>query len=265
MHTTGPDTHDRPVAVSVPDGAGGGRAPSPALVDTLVAANHILFDQGVCDAFGHVSVRHDQQPNRFLLARNMAPGSVTAGDIVEFTLDGEPVNAGGRRVYLERFIHGEIYRRRPDVMAVVHSHSHSIVPLTVVNGVKLRALFHMAGFIGQAAPLFEIRDVGGDGTDLLISSNALGRALAEMFDGAEIVLMRGHGSTVVGDSIQRAVYRAIYAELNARYQLEASRLGEVNFLTEAEGRACVETVEGQMQRPWDLWVSQAKARRSSGG
>jgi ribulose-5-phosphate 4-epimerase/fuculose-1-phosphate aldolase len=250
-----------PIAAPLADTAPAGTAPSPALIEDLVAANHILFDQGVVDAFGHISVRHDKDPNRFLLARNMAPGSVTAADIVEFTLDSEAVNAAGRKVYLERFIHGEIYRKRPDVMSIVHSHSHAIVPLSVVRGVKLRALFHMAGFIGQGAQVFEIREVAGPGTSLLISNHALGRALADCFDGSDIVLMRGHGSTVVGRSIPQAVYRAVYAELNARYQIEASALGEVTYLTAAEGQACVDQVEGQVQRPWDLWKSQAEARR----
>ncbi|RRD22375.1 class II aldolase/adducin family protein [Brucellaceae bacterium VT-16-1752] len=238
-----------------------GIGPSPALVEDLVNANHILFDQGVVDAFGHVSVRHDGRADRFLLARNMAPGRVAVADIVEFTLDGEAVNANGRRVYLERFIHGEIYRRRPDVVAVVHSHSHSIVPLSVSKSTRLRALFHMAGFIGQEAPVFEIRDTSGDSTDLLISNNALGRALAEKFDSSDIVLMRGHGSTVVAPSLKQAVYRAIYAEINARYQLEATRLGEVVYLTEGEGRIAAQNIEAQVHRPWELWVEQAKARR----
>jgi HCOMODA/2-hydroxy-3-carboxy-muconic semialdehyde decarboxylase len=180
-------------------------------------------------------------------------------------LDGDPVNASGRKVYLERFIHGEIYRRRPDVMAVVHSHSHSVVPLSVVKGVRLQAIFHMAGFVGQGAPVFEIREAGGDATDLLISSNHLGRALAECFDGNDIVLMRGHGCTVVGNSIRQSVYRAVYAELNARYQLQAMQLGEVTFLTEGESRTCIQNVEGQVQRPWDLWVEQARARRTPSG
>jgi HCOMODA/2-hydroxy-3-carboxy-muconic semialdehyde decarboxylase len=261
MCPTDPDRHDHPASIEVADGEEGSQGTSAALVEDLVAANHILFDQGVVDAFGHISVRSNKRSERFLLARNMAPGSVAAEDIIEFTLDGEPVNARGRKVYLERFIHGEIYRRRPDVVSVVHSHSHSIVPLSVVKGVKLRALFHMAGFIGQDTPVFEIRATAGDATDLLISDNALGRALAEKFDRADIVLMRGHGSTVVGGSIPQAVYRAVYAELNARYQLEASRLGEIEFLTEAEGRACVDRVEGQVERPWDLWKSQAEQRR----
>jgi HCOMODA/2-hydroxy-3-carboxy-muconic semialdehyde decarboxylase len=261
MSASKPHTHSHPGSVAVDDSAQPGPVASADLIVDLVAANHILFDQGVVDAFGHVSVRHNARDDRFLLARNMAPGAVTADDIIEFTLDGDPVNAAGRRVYLERFIHGEIYRRRPDVMSIVHSHSHSIVPLSVVKGVKLRALFHMAGFIGQNTPVFEIREAGGDGTDLLISNHALGRALAEKFDHADIVLMRGHGSTVVGGSIPQAVYRAVYAELNAQYQLSASQLGEIVYLTEAEGLACVTNVEGQMQRPWDLWKSQSAQRR----
>ncbi len=236
---------------------------SPDLIADLVAANHILFDQGVVDAFGHISVRHDQRPDRFLLARNMAPGNVTADDILEFDLDGNAVDAGGRKVYLERFIHGELYRARPDVMSVVHSHSHNIVPLSTVKGTPLRAIFHMAGFIGEAAPVFEIRDAGGDGTDLLITDNRLGAALAATFAGSDIALMRGHGSTVVANSIPLAVYRAVYAELNARYQLQASSLGDVTYLTAAEGLACTNRVEGQVQRPWEFWKAEAAKRRAA--
>ncbi|MBN9552806.1 MAG: class II aldolase/adducin family protein [Alphaproteobacteria bacterium] len=254
--------YSQPTAVDVADSALASVATSAQLIETLVLANHILFDQGVVDAFGHVSARHDKRADRFLLARNMAPGRVCAEDIVEFTLDGDAIDAGGRKVYLERFIHGEIYRRRPDVQAIVHSHSHAIVPLSVVGGMRLKALFHMAGFVGQGAPVFEIRETGGEATDLLISSSRLGSALAEKFDASDIVLMRGHGSTVVGGSLQQVVYRAVYAEINARYQLEASRLGEVVYLTEGESRAAVRNVEGQMQRPWDLWVEQAKARHT---
>ncbi|PSH65236.1 class II aldolase/adducin family protein [Phyllobacterium sophorae] len=256
--------HRDPIAVAIDDNAAAGIDASASLIKNLVVANHILFDQNVVDAFGHVSVRHDKRPDRFLLARNVAPGRVAADDIVEFTLDGEAVNANGRNVYLERFIHGEIYRRREDVQSVVHSHSHAIVPLSIVKGMRMRPVFHMAGFIGQGAPVFEIREAGGESTDLLISSSQLGRALAEKFDSSDIVLMRGHGSTVVGQSIQQAVYRAVYAELNARYQLEAMQLGEVVHLTEGESRAAVRNVEAQMHRPWDLWVEQARARRAAG-
>jgi ribulose-5-phosphate 4-epimerase/fuculose-1-phosphate aldolase len=256
------DTSHEQIAVAISDTLEASAAPDPALIQQLVTANHILFDQGVVDGFGHASVRHDKRPDRFLLARNMAPGQVTADDIIEFSLEGEAVNAAGRRVYLERFIHGQVYARRPDVMAIVHSHSHSIVPLSVVKGARLRSIFHMAGFIGQGAPVFEIRDFGGESTDLLIKNNALGAALAGLFTSSDIVLMRGHGSTVVGASLPHVVYRAVYAEINARYQLAASGMGEVTYLTEGESAACVANIEPQMQRPWDLWAEEARKRRA---
>jgi ribulose-5-phosphate 4-epimerase/fuculose-1-phosphate aldolase len=233
----------------------------PALIADLVVANHILYDHGVVDAFGHVSARHDKQPDRFLLARNMAPGAVAAGDILEFHLDGSPVDRQGPRPYLERFIHSEIYAARPDVMAIVHSHSHSIVPLSISVEQRLRAVAHMAGFIGTEAPLFEIRDTGGSATDLLIRSPELGKALAKSLGAANIVLMRGHGSTVTAPSVRLAVYRAVYAELNARYQSEAMRHGPITPLTAEEAAACAASTEGQVHRPWELWTSQAAERR----
>ncbi len=254
-------THSKPIAVEVEDTAKVSQPVNEALLEDLVSANHILYDQGVVDAFGHVSVRHDKNAERFLLARNMAPGRVSKEDIVEFTLDGDAVNANGRRVYLERFIHGEIYRQRPDVMAIVHSHSHSIVPLSVVKQNPLKAIFHMAGFIGNDTPIFEIRDAGGDATDLLVSNNHLGKALAEHFTDHDIVLMRGHGSTVVANDLKRAVYRAVYAELNAQYQIQASLFGEITPLSEGESKACVENIEAQVHRPWDLWLEQVQNKR----
>jgi HCOMODA/2-hydroxy-3-carboxy-muconic semialdehyde decarboxylase len=232
------------------------------LVTDLVAANHILFAQGIVDGFGHVSARDIRDPQKFLLARNMAPGQVSPEDILEFDLDGEPLNANGRAVYLERFIHSEIYKARPDAMAVVHSHSHSIVPLSISKTRKLRAVFHMAGFIGTEAPNFEIRDAAGPETDLLISSPYLGRALARCCGAHNIVLMRGHGSTVIGGSLRLAVYRAVYAELNARYQCEAESLGEVVYLTKEEGNAAVRNVEQQAARAWNLWKEQITRKES---
>jgi len=249
------------MGVSVADPAVQQGAATPALINDLVIANHILADQGIVDAFGHVSVRHDKHSDQFLLARNMAPGAVTEADIIAFTLDGNPVNAGSRSVYLERFIHGEIYRAHPAVTAVVHSHSHAIVPFSVIKDVPLRAMFHMAGFIGQCVPIFEIRDVAGSGSDLLIRNNALGTALAKHFEESDIVLMRGHGSTVIGRSLRQAVYRAVYAELNARFQSMAMQLGNVTYLTQEESKACANTVEGHLARPWDLWKQQAELKR----
>jgi ribulose-5-phosphate 4-epimerase/fuculose-1-phosphate aldolase len=236
-------------------------AADPSLVADLATANHILYDQHVVDAFGHVSVRHDKRPDRFLLARNMAPALVTAADIITFDLDGNPIDAGDRKVYLERFIHGEIYRLRPDVMAVVHSHSHAVIPFGAIRSYKLRAIFHMGGFIGTDTPVFEIRECAGDGSDLLIRNNELGAALAKSLGPKSAILMRGHGATVVGASLPEAVYRGVYLDVNARLQLQTIGLGAVNYLTEAEGQATSATTGGQISRAWEMWKTQAEGRR----
>jgi HCOMODA/2-hydroxy-3-carboxy-muconic semialdehyde decarboxylase len=226
-------------------------APDPTLLRKLVLANRILYHQGVVDGFGHVSVRHDQSPGHFLLARNMAPGLVGREDIVTFDLDGAALDAAGRRVYLERFIHGEIYRARPDVQAIVHSHSPSVIPFGVTQQ-PLRPVFHMSGFLGDGAALFEIRDIAED-TDMLVSNGALGVALATALGQRSTVLMRGHGSTVVGGSLEQAVYRAIYAEVNAKLQLQAMTLGEVTYLNAAEAAKAAAINDTQLPRVWDLW------------
>ena len=232
----------------------------PALIDDLVDANHILAQRGVVDAFGHISARHNLYPDQFLLARNMAPAQVQAADIVAFALDGTPLDAEGRRVYLERFIHGEIYRARPDVMAIVHSHSPSVVPFSVVKSLRFRPACHMCGFLGAGADIFEIRDTGGPATDLLIRDARLGKALAHSLGTANAVLMRGHGSTVVGPSVPVAVYRAVYTEVNARLVAEAVRLGPVEYLTPEEADAAL-AIEKEIERPWQLWKETARAAR----
>jgi ribulose-5-phosphate 4-epimerase/fuculose-1-phosphate aldolase len=226
----------------------------------LVEANHILFDQGVVDGFGHVSVRHPAQPDRFLLARSMAPALVTEKDVLVFDLDGAPVEAGGPAAYLERFIHGEIYRKRPDVVAVVHSHSPAVVPFSAVTGTKLRPIFHMCGFLGAGTPVFEIRDFAGSESDLLISDNRLGAALAQSLGQGPAVLMRGHGSTVVGNTLRQAVFRAVYTEVGARLQTEAMKLGSVTYLTEGEAAATTNTNNTQIDRAWYLWLKAAESR-----
>jgi len=225
----------------------------------LVDANHILFDQGVVDGFGHVSVRHPPSPDRFLLARSMAPGLVTEKDILVFDLDGAPVEKGGPAAYLERFIHSEIYRKRPDVVAVIHSHSPSVVPFSAVPGTKLRPIFHMCGFLGAGTPVFEIRDFAGPSSDLLISDNRLGSALAQTLGSGPAVLMRGHGSTVVGSTLRQAVFRAVYTEVGARLQSEAMKLGPVTYLTEGEAIATTNTNNTQIDRAWFLWLKAARS------
>ena len=226
-------------------------APDPALAVKLATANRILYNQGVVDGFGHISVRHDASDTHFLLARNMAPALVTPADILTFDLDGNALDAGDRRVYLERFIHGEIYRARPDVVAVVHSHSPSVIPFAVTR-TALRPVYHMSGFLGEGSAHFEIRDVAGN-SDLLIRNGKLGRALAAALGTNTAVLMRGHGSTVVGTSIEQVVYRAIYAEMNARLQTQALALGDVTFLNVEEAGFAAATNDTQLARVWELW------------
>jgi HCOMODA/2-hydroxy-3-carboxy-muconic semialdehyde decarboxylase len=229
-------------------------AADPALIADLVAANRILAKEGVVDGFGHVSVRHNAAPGVFLLARSMAPGLVTAADIVQYGPDGEALGDDRRPGYTERYIHSEIYGALPEVVAVVHSHSPSVIPFGVTE-VKLRPIYHMSGFLGQEVPVFEIRDTAGDATDMLIRTPALGAALAGSLGSATVVLMRGHGNVVVGRSIPEVVYRAIYTELNARLQADALRLGDgrVAYLSAGESAAATATNARALTRAWEMW------------
>ncbi len=234
------------------------------MISELVDANRILFHQRIVDAFGHVSARHPQRAERFLLARNVAPGQVTAADILEHRVeDGEAVMADPPRLYLERWIHSEIYKARPDVMAVVHSHSPAVLPFAVAKGARLLPVCHMCGFLGSAdgsgPPTFEIRNTAGDASDLLIRNRELGAALARSLGAGRVVLMRGHGSTVVAESVRLAVYRAVYTEVNAKLLLQALPLGEVQALTPGEAEATRIATEGQVDRPWNLWKQLADA------
>lgn len=223
----------------------------------LVDANHILFDRRVLDAYGHVSARDPENPECFFLARNMAPALVEVGDIQLFNLNAETDDS--RPSYLERFIHAELYRARPDVLAVVHSHSAAVLPFSVVDR-PLRAISHMAGFLAVGAPVFEIRDSVGKASDLLIRNRELGCSLATSLGDAAVVLMRGHGSVVVGASVQQAVHRAVFTELNARTQAEALRLGACTYLTAEEATAAAASNDGQIMRAWELWRRQARSR-----
>jgi ribulose-5-phosphate 4-epimerase/fuculose-1-phosphate aldolase len=226
-------------------------ASASTTIEDLVDANHILYAQGVVDGYGHVSARHDSEPGRFWLSRSLAPALVTAGDILKFDLDGNLVEGSGSQPYVERFIHSEIYRRRPDVRAIVHSHSPAVIPFGVTS-VPLRPIFHMSGFLGADVPVFEIREVAG-ATDMLISSPSLGAALALLLKDRPAALMRGHGSVAVGNSIPQAVYRAVYLEVNARLQTEAMRIGSVNFLTAEEASLAAAANDKHVSRPWQLW------------
>ena len=231
---------------------------NPTLIDDLVVANHILVNEGVLDGFGHISVRDDQNPERFLIARSMAPALVRADDILACDLDGHVHDTQDRRTYVERFIHSEIYRARPDVMAVIHSHSPAVIPFGV-TGARLRPICHMSGFLGAVTPVFEIRHSAGEGTDLLVRNQALGKALADVLGSSAVALMRGHGSVTVGTSIKQVVFRGIYTESNARLQGQAMALGEVEYLSEGEAVAASAMNDEHLDRPWQMWKRKVSA------
>jgi ribulose-5-phosphate 4-epimerase/fuculose-1-phosphate aldolase len=231
-----------------------------ALIQQLVAANRILAAEGVVDAFGHVSVRHPKDANRFLLSRSKSPELVGRGDIMEFTLNGEPVDASGRKPYLERFIHGALYETRPDVRSVVHNHSRSVIPFGI-TGEKLKPVVHSCATIGSEVPVWDSRDKFGD-TDLLVSDMSMGRDLARILGDGTCALMRGHGCTVAGRSIREAVYTAIYLDVNADLQLRASRFSRLIFLSVGEiekiNSRLVQARPGEgFDRAWQYWCRRA--------
>lgn len=231
-----------------------------ALLADLAAAGRILVTQGVMDGFGHVSLRHPQAPNRYFMARSIAPALVTPDDIIEYDLDSNPCNASGRSSFLERFIHGEIYKARPDIMSVVHSHSPSVIPFGLVN-VPMQAMFHNAAFIAAGVPVFDIREKFG-ATDMLIGNGAKGVALAAVMGKNDIALMRAHGSVACGPSLQTAVFRAVYTEVNARVQHWTLALGggaPMAALDRDEGMLADAVNQTTSMRAWDLWRTQIRA------
>ena len=225
----------------------------------LVLANHILADQHVLDGFGHVSVRSAKNPTHYFISRSRAPALVTADDIMEYDLDDHAIEARGRSSYLERFIHSEIYKARPDVQAIVHSHSAAVVPFSV-SQVPLRPLAHTAGFLIRAVPVFEIREVAGSGSDMLIRNPTLGAALAKRLGQESVVLIRGHGDVVTAKSVRIAVLHAVYTDLDARLEAEALQLGgSITYLNEIEAAKTAEVNDQQVDRSWEIWKSEALA------
>jgi HCOMODA/2-hydroxy-3-carboxy-muconic semialdehyde decarboxylase len=242
-------------------GAAGIAAAAPAraadtyasAVDDLVAANRILAQLNVVDGFGHVSARDPRDSSHYLLARSMAPALVTAADIQTYDLQSRPVAPNPQPSYFERFIHGAIYAVRPDVYAVVHSHTAAVIPFAD-TGVALRPMFHMASFLGAGGvPIFEIRDAGGPATDMLIGTQQLGDALARTLGSASVALMRGHGMVAVGASIPEAVFRAYYTGEDARLEAEALRLGTPTYLNAAEAAHSAQANGALIGRSWALW------------
>ena len=238
-----------------------------SLIEDIVAASRVLARHGVLDAFGHVSARSDRNPAHFFMSRSVAPALCTDKDVIEHDADSEPLR-DKRKPFVERFIHGEIYRTRPEVMAIVHSHSPSVIPFGVTK-TKLQPIYHMGSFLSAGAPVWDIRKDRVD-NDLLVRDRPLGKSLAKTLGKCDCVLMRGHGMTVVGESVPEAVFRAYYAEMNARLQLQARLLdGPIEFLSDEEGRRYTATNRQVIERPWELWkreaLSGAGARKRSKG
>lgn len=228
-----------------------------AAIQELALAGRILANEGVLDAYGHVSVRHPADPNRYLMARSLPPALITPADILVFDLDSKAVKPTDQRLFTERYIHGEIYKARPDVMAIVHSHSPTVIPFGV-SDVPLRPVFHLGAFLYGGVPVFEIGDFTKDG-EMLVRNAALGAALAKTLGGKIVVLMRGHGNVVVGPSLRHAVFRAIYTEVNARLQTVAIGLGgKVRYLSDIEGDNVTNQQPGNIDRAWELWTARVK-------
>lgn len=233
----------------------------PALMQDLVVANRVLTDLNVIDGFGHVSMRHPTDANRYLMGRSVAPALVTADDIMEYDLDSNPVDAKGRASFLERFIHGEIYKARPDVKAIVHTHSPGIIPFSV-SSTQLRPVFHLGAFLFPDVPVFEIRDSAGM-SNMLVSNAQLGKALASTLGDRSVALMRGHGSVVVASTIPMAVFRAHYSNVNAQLQSQALALGgSVSYLLGEESQKTLAVIDQIHGRAWDLWKRAALEKMS---
>ncbi|HWL31768.1 MAG TPA: class II aldolase/adducin family protein [Xanthobacteraceae bacterium] len=230
------------------------------IIEELVTANRILANEGIVDSFGHVSVRHPDNKNRYLLSRARAPERIEASDILEFTLEGEPLDPKKAKTthapYTERFIHGAIYEMRPDVNAVVHNHSPSTIPFGI-TGNKLKPLLHMCASIGHDVPLWDSHDKFGD-TALLVNSMAMGRDLAKRLGKGRTALMRGHGAVVAGSSIRHAVFISNYLELNAKLQMQAMAMGKIKYLYKGEVDAVIaRTGPYTLNRAWENWARRA--------
>src|SRR5579875_133948 len=229
----------------------------PALLRDLVIANRILAREGVLDAFGHVSVRHSEHPDRYLIARSCGPELVTEDDLQCFTLTGEQVAGNPLPPYAERAIHGAIYEARPEVQAICHNHSPSTIPYGV-TGVPLRPIYHMAALLGPEVPVWDIADEFGD-TDLLVKTMEQGRSLARTLGPRRVALMRGHGSVVAGRTLREVVICCVYMEHNARLQAQALALGEVRYLSPGEIARMSEALTAPLssERAWSTWRRRA--------
>ena len=229
------------------------------LLNDLVIANRILANEGIVDAYGHVSVRDPENPQCYYLARSLAPELVQAGDILKFNLDGTSADGDKRTPYLERFIHGAIYESRPDVHAVVHAHAEDVLPFGIVAE-PLRPVIHSGSFIGAEVPVWDIADQFGDRTNLLVTNIAQGRDLARALGARNVALMRGHGFAAAARSVIEVVRMSVYLPRNARAQMNAMRLGKLKPLSHSEIEARnsgYKPDSPETQRAWQYWATRA--------
>ncbi len=218
-------------------------------IANLVVAYMILVNEGVLDSFGHISIRSPADPTRFFMPRAMPPSLVNAGDVLEFSVEtSQPIDPRGRRVNGERYLHGEIFKARADVNAIVHSHSQAVIPLSIA-GVPLQPVIVQAGFLPLQVPNFEIRDVRGDGRGMQITDMARGAALARVLGNGPVALLRGHGNVVVGSSVKQATVFAAYTDINARMQMQGMQLNrDIVVMDEPE---LFGPTEFDINRPWE--------------
>jgi HCOMODA/2-hydroxy-3-carboxy-muconic semialdehyde decarboxylase len=234
------------------------------VIQDLVMANHILANENIVDAYGHVSIRHPDDPQRFLLSCSRSPEFVEADDILEFGLDGEPIVPGGKKPYLERFIHAGVYAARPDVNAVIHSHAADVLPFTISSR-PLQPMLNTASGIGENVPVWDIRDNFGD-TNILVESIEQAGDLARTLASNSVTLMRGHGFTAVGRTLVEVVKLAIYLPLNARVMQAAVALGgEIKPLSAGEIAIRHKTPidSPAYTRAWEYWTNRVKYARAA--
>jgi ribulose-5-phosphate 4-epimerase/fuculose-1-phosphate aldolase len=230
------------------------------VIQDLVIANRILAKEEVVDAYGHVSIRHPEDRNRFLIARSLAPDLVGPDDIVELDLDGQPVRGDAGALYLERFIHAAIFEARPDVMAVVHAHAEDTLPFGIAEATKLRPVIHSGSFIGTEVPVWDIADGFGD-ANLLVTDMAQARDLAKCLGGNNVALMRGHGFASAARSLIEVVRLSVYLPRNARALMRAKQLGgEIKYLSNGEIEARnrgYRPYSTETWRTWEYWANRA--------
>jgi HCOMODA/2-hydroxy-3-carboxy-muconic semialdehyde decarboxylase len=232
---------------------------TPSDLRDLVIANRILANQGVVDAFGHVSIRNPDNPARYFMARSRAPELITVGDLMEFTLDGKAIDQQGRTPYAERMIHGAVYEARPEVNAVIHNHAYEVIPFGV-TGVPLRPIMHACGSIGSDIPTWDIRDKFGEGDHLVVTMDQ-GRDLVRCLGNRSVALMKRHGCVVAGRNVREAVATAVYLQVNARLLLQSLQLGKPDYLTPLEVEKCTARLFSPLglDRAWEYWCVRAGA------